>query len=71
MLSNNPLDYSTQPPPKKRRSVWPFIVVGLLAAHAGGMLFVVSLTQRNKPPVIDNYYEKAVNWDRDRGRVVE
>ncbi len=62
MSSNN-----TPSAPGKRRSVWPFIVVGLLCAHAGGMIFVVSLTQRNKPPVIENYYEKAVNWDRDRG----
>lgn len=66
MLNENVLDYSQQPTPKSRRSIWPFIVVGMLLAHAGSMIYIVILTQRNKPPVVDNYYEKAVNWDRDR-----
>lgn len=48
---------------------WPYFVAGLLVCHVAGMLWVVSISQRNKPPVIENYYEKAVNWDRDHGRL--
>lgn len=50
---------------KARVSKWPFIIVGLLVAHVGGMLTLVTIAQRNKPPVVENYYQKAVNWDRD------
>ncbi|GIW76345.1 MAG: hypothetical protein KatS3mg104_1408 [Phycisphaerae bacterium] len=51
------------------RSYWPCFVVALLVCHVTGMLWVVIISQRNKPPVIENYYEKAVNWDRDHGRL--
>jgi len=37
----------------------------MLLAHVGGMLFIVTLCQRGKPAVIENYYEKAIHWDRD------
>lgn len=50
-------------------SYWPWFVVALLVCHVTGMLWVVIISQRNKPPVIENYYEKAVNWDRDHGRL--
>jgi hypothetical protein len=53
--------------PSRRFSVWPFIVIGLLLAHVVGMLSVVTIFNRNKPPVVENYYQKAVNWDADRG----
>ncbi len=51
---------------KKSTGIWPFIIVGMLLAHVGGMMVIVTLCQRNKPPVIENYYDKAINWDRDR-----
>jgi len=50
---------------KKTRSIWPFLIAGMLLAHVGGMLFIVTLCQRGKPAVIENYYEKAIHWDRD------
>jgi hypothetical protein len=71
MLANNPIDYADKNTPQRKRSIWPFLIVGLLCTHAGAMIYVVTLTQRNKPEVIDNYYEKAVNWDRDHGRTAK
>ncbi len=71
MPDNKSIDYAkptTVGTTTRKRNVWPFIIVGLLAAHVGGMLLIVSIAQRSKPAVIEDYYQKAINWDRDHGR---
>lgn len=68
LYPNDPQRRLSQPDHNYRlRSYWPYFVVGLLVCHVVGMLWVVIISQQNKPPVIENYYEKAVNWDRDHG----
>lgn len=70
-MSHNSIDYANKTTPQRKRSIWPFLIAGMLLTHAGAMIYVVTLTQRNKPAVIDNYYEKAINWDRDHGRTAK
>ncbi len=45
------------------------LVIGLLAAHVIGMGTAIYLATRPSPGAVvePNYYERAINWDRDRG----
>lgn len=62
MLSPND-NLSTQ----RRRPIWPFIIVGLLAAHVTGMAIAFTIAQRDRSfLVVPNYYEKAQHWDQAR-----
>src|SRR5262249_34729893 len=58
---------------KHRRSIWPIIIVGLLCAHVGGMVWaVVLINHRTKDlGVVDNYYDAAVHWDQHQKLVRE
>ncbi len=51
---------------KKPMGIWPFIIVGMLIVHVSGMMLAMVIAQRNKPPVVENYYQKAVEWDKNR-----
>lgn len=52
------------PQPPRRRSIWPFVVVGLLAGHVTGMVIAVVITQHDKTfLVVPDYYDKAQHWD--------
>lgn len=44
---------------------WPLIIVGLLAAHVGGMVYAVTLIHHRTRSlgVVDDYYGRAVRWD--------
>jgi len=57
-------------PPNKESAAarWVGIVVALLVTHIGLMSWaVVKAVGDPNFQVIPNYYEKAVNWDRDHG----
>ena len=45
---------------------WPLLVVCLLAAHVAAMMTAVVVINRRTPTlgVVENYYDRAVNWDR-------
>lgn len=51
---------------QSRRSRWPAIVVGMLAVHVLAMAGAVVIAVRSPYQVVPNYYERAVNWDKDR-----
>lgn len=47
-----------------RRRRWPWIIVGLLAAHTTLMIVFVVIATRDKSFSVDpDYYGKAVHWD--------
>jgi nitrogen fixation protein FixH len=52
---------------------WPLIVVGLLAAHVGGMVYAVALINHRTRTlgVVDNYYDQAVRWDEHQALMRE
>lgn len=51
-------------PHKNRRSIWPFLIIGLLAAHVTGMVIAVTITEHDKTfLVVPDYYDKAQHWD--------
>lgn len=50
--------------PGNRRSIWPYLIVGLLAAHVAGMAVAVTITLHDKTfLVVPDYYDKAQHWD--------
>ena len=52
-------------------SRWPFIIVGLLGAHVGGMVYAVCFINHRTRSlgVVDDYYTQAVKWDEHRATV--
>ena len=49
----------------KRRSPWPWIIVGLLLCHVTLMVAAAAIATRDPSfAVVPNYYEKGVNWDK-------
>ena len=58
----------TQPIRRRAGSIrWPLIIVGLLLGHMSLMGVAVTLATRvGRDGVVPDYYQKAVNWDRDR-----
>ena len=60
------MDSNKQSTPQKprRRSIWPFIIVGLLGAHVVGMMVAVAITRHDRTfLVVPDYYDKAQHWD--------
>jgi nitrogen fixation protein FixH len=54
-------------PRKPRHWKWPLIVVGLLLGHISIMVTAVVLATSDKSfAVLPDYYQKAVNWDKDQ-----
>jgi len=55
--------------PQSRRALftWTSIIVGLLCLQIGLCVVGVILATRTNPPVVKDYYNKAVHWD-DRHR---
>jgi len=56
---------------KPHRSVWPILIVGLLAAHATMMMVAVRYAtggSQGDRAVVANFYEKGVAWDAARAR---
>ena len=50
---------------------WPFFVVGLLVLGVGWSMWVVFASSSDGgAQVVENYYEKAVNWD-DRHQLIQ
>lgn len=45
---------------------WAYIVVALLATHLLAMGAAMLIATRSRYEVVPDYYERAVNWDRDR-----
>jgi nitrogen fixation protein FixH len=63
----SPAPAETPPPPRRTPGKWPFIIVGLLLAHV--LLMTVAVMIATHDPsfaVTPNYYEQAVNWDKDK-----
>lgn len=59
-----------QPARKWRYWTWPLIVVGLLLGHVSIMVTAVVLATGDKSfAVLPNYYEKAVNWDKNQAEL--
>jgi len=57
----------TRPPRPRKWGKWPFIIVGLLLTHT--LLMTVAVMIATHDPsfaVTPNYYEQAVNWDKDK-----
>ena len=60
-------DAGHEHPARKRRPLWPFIIVGLLATHVTGMVIAFTIAQRDSSfLVVPNYYDKAQHWDQAR-----
>ena len=54
---------------KPRSYRWPTIIVALLAGHVVLMMWAVfKATADPNFVVIPNYYDKAVNWDKEQAR---
>lgn len=62
---------TAQPAPRKpRHFLWPLIVVGLLLGHLTIMMTAVVLASRDKSfTVLPDYYQQAVNWDKNRAEL--
>ena len=61
-------------PPKPQRPwrywTWPLIVVSLLLGHVSIMVTAVILATGDKSfAVLPNYYERAVNWDKNQAEL--
>jgi nitrogen fixation protein FixH len=55
---------------KPRHWKWPLIVVGLLLGHVSLMVTAVVLATGDKSfAVLPNYYDKAVNWDKNQAEL--
>lgn len=55
---------------KPRHWKWPVIVVALLLGHVSLMVTAVVLASGDKSfAVLPNYYEKAVNWDKNQAEL--
>lgn len=63
-------DTTRRPARGWRYWTWPLIVVGLLLGHVSIMVTAVILATRDKSfAVLPNYYEKAVNWDKNQAEL--
>lgn len=49
---------------------WPIIVIAMLAGHLAIMATAVTLASRSHYDVIPNYYQRAVDWDKNRAPAV-
>ena len=59
-----------RPARKGRYWTWPLIVVGLLLGHVSIMVTAVILATGDKSfAVLPNYYDKAVNWDKNQAEL--
>jgi nitrogen fixation protein FixH len=69
MNAHAPADVN--PPARKWRYwTWPLIVVGLLLGHLSIMVTAVVLATGDKSfAVLPNYYDKAVNWDKNQAEL--
>lgn len=56
----------TAPTATHRRPRWPVIVVGMLLVHVLAMATAVVIAVKSPYQVVPNYYERAVNWDKER-----
>ena len=62
MSSNNGKQFPAAA--QKRRSLWPYLIVGMLAAHVAGMVVAFTITMRDKTfLVVPDYYDRAQHWD--------
>lgn len=52
--------------PSSRR--WPIIIVGMLLAHMAFIATAITLATRSKYEVIPDYYQKSLDWDKNRHR---
>src|SRR3954466_7927827 len=68
---NAPIAVPRATPTRKFRYwPWPLIVVGLLLGHVSIMVTAVILATGDKSfAVLPNYYEKAVNWDKNQAEL--
>jgi nitrogen fixation protein FixH len=58
--------------PRQKRSIWPWVVVGMLGCHVAAMLVAMRIATNDRHfSVVQNYYEKAINWDDEQSKVRE
>lgn len=61
---------STSLPIARRKSWWPWFVVGLLGTHVAAMAIAVTLATRDRSfAVVPDYYQRAVNWDQAQAQI--
>jgi hypothetical protein len=54
-------------PSRRKRSLWPYAVVGLLGAHASAMMLAVHIAGGSSGhTVLPEYYDRASTWDEVR-----
>jgi len=51
----------------RKRSPWPYAIVGLLAAHVSAMMFAVQIAGGSSGhAILPEYYDRASTWDEVR-----